>query len=696
MKIKKLEINNFRGINKVSLNELGNVIVIAGQNGSGKSCIFDAIRLLKSAYGGYQANEWHQWMGEFLISPSNNPSYLISLFNDPQKELSITCEFELDEAEKSFIICNIESLLREKLFSAYSASDQMLDYNIDTGRTYRLFEQDPETLSKIETEKRALIAELSNQKITGKLFAKPGENLHIESSSALSIAFRTFRPSELGVIDFHGPQRHFSRESVQGINLSIDQHIHQRSQTALYNYGAKYTNIKGEMAASYIKEMLSEAAGLPRDQQSSLTNTLKELFTTFFPDKNFLGPQPTIEGKLTFPVVTGHGRHHDLDELSSGEKEILYGYLRIRNSAPKYSIILLDEPELHLNPRLIRGLPQFYRKHLGENLKNQLWLVTHSDALLREVVGRREYNVFHMTPFGASSAGDNQVKPLSANEDIDLALADLVGDLAAYQPNGKIVIFEGGGDSDFDRKVVAELFPEIHEKANLISGSNKVRVRALQEVLARAADEGRFPFKVYCVTDKDLEPSGISATAEKNFSWDVYHIENYFLNPTFIARVMSELGLEKREPNWVESRLQECARETLPEMIRHELSSYVNRTLTSAINTKTDPNQKDIPKLLFTTVTRSLDRINESAIQHLSEDKLRSMEENLLNKYKESIATGTWKTELRGRDILKKFISKFGDGIKYETFRNLILARMADSNHQPTGMINIVNKILIA
>ena len=71
MKIENLEIYNFRGIREVHLNNLGTMVVIAGQNGSGKSCIFDAIRLLKSLYGGYQANEWQQWMGEFQINLSN-------------------------------------------------------------------------------------------------------------------------------------------------------------------------------------------------------------------------------------------------------------------------------------------------------------------------------------------------------------------------------------------------------------------------------------------------------------------------------------------------------------------------------------------------------------------------------------------------------------------------------------------------
>ena len=137
----------------------------------------------------------------------------------------------------------------------------------------------------------------------------------------------------------------------------------------------------------------------------------------------------------------------------------MYGYLRIRSSAPNNSIILLDEPELHLNPRLIRNLPEFYRRHLGEALNNQLWLVTHSDALLREAVGKPGFDVYHMFPCGLDG-GRGQLRKLSATEDLDLAMADLVGDLAAYRPDGTAILFEGGGDSDFDQSIVARLFPK--------------------------------------------------------------------------------------------------------------------------------------------------------------------------------------------------------------------------------------------
>jgi AAA15 family ATPase/GTPase len=68
LKIESLQISNFRGIRQLEMADLGHMIIIAGQNGSGKSCVFDGIRLIKSVYGGYQANERQQWMGEFQIA----------------------------------------------------------------------------------------------------------------------------------------------------------------------------------------------------------------------------------------------------------------------------------------------------------------------------------------------------------------------------------------------------------------------------------------------------------------------------------------------------------------------------------------------------------------------------------------------------------------------------------------------------
>lgn len=698
MKIETLVITNFRGIGEIHLTELGTMVIIAGQNGSGKSCVFDAIRLLKSAYGGYQANEWQQWMGEFQINLANRSSAAFaSMFNDSGRELRVRCEFRLAEAERRYIASNAEELLRERIWrilmpEAYAWGGGRLAMFAAQFR-----DREGEVAQRATHDLRALHDELAHPLLLGEFYIPAGGTPQVHDSVALSLIFSTFRPAQIGVIDYHGAQRHFSRESVQGINLNLDANEQQRSQLALYNMQAKYGNVKSEMAASFVKELLAEKAGVTMAQQATLTVTLKELFETFFPEKRFLGPQATVDGTLAFPVVTSSGAKHDLDELSAGEKEILYGYLRIRNSAPSHSIILLDEPELHLNPRLIRGLPQFYRKNLGEALGNQIWLVTHSDALLREVVGRNGYNVYHMLPCGKVPRGEGQLKPLSVSADLDMALVDLVGDLASYRPSGKVVIFEGGGDSDFDQRVASTFFPELVEQANLVSGSNKMRVRALHETLDAAAKKGQLPFKFFAITDSDAEPAPPPNESINVFRWDVYHIENYFLEPKFIARVVAQLNAApEMSEELVADELRLCAQQCLPQLIRHELAAYANHALVTGINLGTDPKAADLAAVLFEATERSVNRIGNVFATQLSRAAILSKEAEIRARYMASLADGTWAAKVRGRDVLKRFAAKHAATVTYEAFRNLVISQMRDASYKPQGMAHVVAEILRA
>lgn len=511
MKISAILIENFRGIRRIHVPNLGETVIIAGQNGSGKSCIFDAIKLVKSVYGGYSQNEWQSWLGEFSIAPNASSESLKGIFNDPNKQILITCSFQFRDEEKAFINANAEQLLtdaiwREILPEAFQFGSYRMAMFASQFR-----QRDPEVKERVQSEISQFREELSRETIEATLIVPSGGSLTIAPSPLLSALFATYRPQEIGVVDYHGAQRHYGREIVQAINISLEQTSQNQRQHALYNSPTKYANVKSELAASYVKEMFAQKAGVEY-LEGSLTKTLQELFATFFPDKSFRGPVPTKDGVLTFPVLTKSGSEHDLDDLSSGEKEILYGYLRMRSSAPRYSIILLDEPELHLNPRLVRFLPDFYRKNLGEVLQNQIWLVSHSDALLREAIGKPGFDVFHMQPSSVlkdggvtSSIGLNQLKPLTGQSDLDIAMTDLVGDLATYEPGRKAIIFEGGGDSEFDQWMALKLFPELGNHANVISGGNKAKVRALHEVLTRAYERGELKTKYFAVVDRDFD-----------------------------------------------------------------------------------------------------------------------------------------------------------------------------------------------
>lgn len=704
MRIENLLIENFRGIKRVYLPKIGKTVVIAGQNGSGKSCVFDAIRLLKSVYGGYQSNEWQSWLGEFQIGAHNRLDGLRQMFRDPSREIKIEASFSLHDSEKSYINSNAVPLLTDSIWR------QLLPDAFQYESAYRMAlfsqqfrEREPEVQQRVQDLLPRLKHDLANSLHIGTMTVLPGSSsLSTQDSPLLTVLFSTYRPHDVGVIDYHGAQRFYAREQVQHVNISLEQSTQQSSQNALYNSANKYSNVKSELATSYIKEALSEKAGGDYASTMGLTETLQELFKTFFPDKKFLGPTPTHQGNLLFPVETRDGSRHDLDDLSAGEKEILYGYLRIRNLAPRHSIVLLDEPELHLNPRLVRGLPSFYRKNIGEALENQMWLVTHSDAILRESVGKPDFDVYHMQPAGVpSGVGEtvtvqmNQLKAIEVTGDVDVALTELVGDLAAYRPGQKAVIFEGGGSSDFDQTMAGMLFPEFADRVNLVSGTNKARVEALHEVLDRAYDRGDLPIKFYAIVDQDYERyEDEKDPAVRLFRWDVYHIENYLLHAESIAHIVSSFGTSSVGEQEILESLRIAARASVASRLRHSLRTYASRLLTRSIDLSFNPAAENLSGEVASAIDRSVTRITETHTAELGIQALKQFEEAERAKIEQSFADGSWMQSMPGREILREYVKTLPNGISYDVFKNMILRRFVDIGYQPPGMQRILTEIL--
>ena len=72
----------------------------------------------------------------------------------------------------------------------------------------------------------------------------------------------------------------------------------------------------------------------------------------------------------------------DINELSSGEKQLFLRTLAIRMLNPENSSILIDEPELSLHPKWQQRIVDVYRK-IGKN--NQIIIATHSPHILGSV-----------------------------------------------------------------------------------------------------------------------------------------------------------------------------------------------------------------------------------------------------------------------------------------------------------------------
>ncbi len=586
MRFQSLEITNFRAISHLRVDDLTSLVMIAGPNGSGKSCVLDAIRLLKSMYGGYQHDEYLQWFGEFSINRTDAAS-IARVLRDVGQPLTIRAQVRFAQEEIDYFQSNFDELARPIVTEqvvGLRLNPRTGSYDVDL-RT--LNSHKPEIDSRMATIGDQVKSALRSDVQDLQLEIFPDGELKTLENWPCQIAFQTYRPDIFGVIEYHSASRSYTRGQVDNVNLNVREFVAQRSEQSLYNWQGKYQQIKSEIAAAYIRSLISQQAG-QNHPGDNLNETLSELFQTFFPEKSYEGVKAYPDGHIEFPVMLQDGRTHDIDDLSSGEKEILYGYLKLRNSTPRHSVILLDEPELHLNPSLLQGFTDFYHRHLGQAMGNQIWMVTHSDTLLRQSVGNSNYRVFHMHTALSDAGDNNQATEVLLENDVDRAVVDMVGDLATYRPHAKVVILEGEGDGEagFDVKMIRRLFPDHAKKVNLVSAGSKRRVRDLFRYLRSATEEIGISNRFFAIVDKDFDVQSAPNQEDGEFQWDAYHIENYLMEFGNVRNATHRLTGRQVFNSDVEvaDALRQCAAELIPALTARRLRTVVNDSLVSQIN----------------------------------------------------------------------------------------------------------------
>ena len=204
--------------------------------------------------------------------------------------------------------------------------------------------------------------------------------------------------------------------------------VETETTTLLRNY--QFINIVDselmEDIPSYIATRRNYLATIEEDLTmkeitNKVVNEINSIFDIFELDVKLKG---FSKDEKTMPIFENSaGEEFDINDLSSGEKQLFLRTLSIKMLEPKNSIILIDEPELSLHPKWQQRIIEVYKK-IGEN--NQIVIATHSPHILGSVSNENIF-ILYRDKNGKIEAKTGDELYSSYGQPVDRVLKDIMG-----------------------------------------------------------------------------------------------------------------------------------------------------------------------------------------------------------------------------------------------------------------------------
>ena len=154
---------------------------------------------------------------------------------------------------------------------------------------------------------------------------------------------------------------------------------------------------------------------------NKVVNEINDIFNILELDVKLKG---FSKDERTMPIFENSaGEEFDINDLSSGEKQLFLRTLSIKMLEPNNSIILIDEPELSLHPKWQQRIIEVYKK-IGEN--NQIIVATHSPHILGSVSNENIF-ILYRNENGKIEAKTGAELDSSYGQPVERVLKDIMG-----------------------------------------------------------------------------------------------------------------------------------------------------------------------------------------------------------------------------------------------------------------------------
>jgi len=281
---------------------------------------------------------------------------------------------------------------------------------------------------------------------------------------------------------------------------------------------------------------------------------LKDMLNILLPHLQFGGVDQGNRDNVTCLMnVEGVKNLIDIDDLSSGEKEVIALFMPLLErqinriigkvekgqeadleTAPD-TIMILDEPDLHIHPELQKRMLTYMRKRAYDD-NVQFIIATHSPIMINEAASDELYSLVAK----GTDRNDNQLRKVISNQEKLNLFKDVCGDVAILTLGKPIVFIEGKAPQELrsapsDQRLLELLWSEAKDFTFVPMGG-KQEVGKAATILNQIISERLVGLPVSAIVDADLDIDIEPSTAINR--WQYCTIENALLDPISICEVL--------------------------------------------------------------------------------------------------------------------------------------------------------------
>lgn len=441
----------------------------------------------------------------------------------------------------------------------------------------------------------------------------------------------------------------------QGLDYSLYlDNLSNRWNRLVNNLYAK-SAIRNDQLARFIKENPDKTGSDAAKAIPDPLDLFQKTFNTLFPDKKL---EPIdIRFLKEFEYRDKNSQLLSFGTLSSGERELVTMVFDLIYKEISHSVIIIDEPELHLHPSLTFRFIETL-KGLCDGT-NQIILFTHSADLISTYYTNG--NVFVLDP---SSKNENQVHILNALSESHSTIANALSENLGIFAVGKNIVFVEGEDSSIDRLIYSKIAQSRFSDFQIVPIGSVENIITLRSVINELRST-IFGVRLFLIRDRDGLSDKTISTLEENSCFRCLprrHIENYLLDAEILSDVAVSIGMdtEKSSATNIERILQNIASQSLMSGVLWNVREYIRLqgSLSSPKINKGEINQIP-PEKLAEAITLQLTSSFEELSEKFNSEAILKLTLEEYKKLQESLPSNEWKKHLPGKTIFNRFCSDY-------------------------------------